>query len=48
LTYSSVGVVAVAGSGSLGGACGSSGTFSTTARHHVQVGTNRTVTVQTT
>jgi hypothetical protein len=48
LTFSSVGVGTVGGSGSLGAACGSSGTFSTTLRHMVQGGTNRTVTVQTT
>jgi hypothetical protein len=48
LTYTGVSVTVVAGSGSLGAVCGSTGTFSTTARHHVQVGTNRTVTVQTT
>jgi hypothetical protein len=48
LTYGSIGVGVVGGSGSLGAACGSTGTFSSTLRHIVQGGTNRTVTVQTT
>jgi hypothetical protein len=48
LTYSNVNFAGVAGSGSLGaGVCGASGSFSTTLRHIVEVGTNRTITVTT-
>jgi hypothetical protein len=45
LAFSSIGVTTVAGSGSLGAACGSTGTFAVTLNHIVQGGTNRTVTI---
>jgi hypothetical protein len=48
LTYTNVTLAGVAGSGSLGtGVCGAAGSFSTTLRHIVETGTNRTVTVTT-
>jgi hypothetical protein len=47
LTYSSVALVAAAGSDSLGAPCGSSGSWNWTFTHIVQAGTNRTVTVTT-
>jgi hypothetical protein len=48
LAYSNVTVAGVAGSGSLGtGVCGASGSFSSTLRHIVESGTNRTTTVTT-
>jgi hypothetical protein len=48
LSFSSVGITTVGGSGSLGAACGSTATLSITLTHLVQGGTNRTVTVTTT
>lgn len=48
ITFASTSVVTTSGSGSLGAACGSgTGTYSTTLRHIVQFGTNRTITLRT-
>jgi hypothetical protein len=47
ITFPGVVVHHVTGTGDLGGVCGSQANFTTTLRHIVEVGTNRTVTVTT-